>query len=173
MILFGFCLRGFLFPHHFSAVYSRRMSHLRSVLLSAVLLTAAAGATAETLPVRDLVIGSGRLSAEVARTDRQMARGLMKRRTLAANAGMLFSFKTPRHVSMWMKDTWIPLDAAFVDACGRVVRIVRMEPLTLTMHDSGSSVMNVIEANAGWFKAHKASAGTLIPGLVTPLCRHE
>ena len=95
----------------------------------------------------------------------------MQRKSLPADAGMLFTFKEPRQVSMWMKDTWISLDAAFVDACGKVVRIARMEPLTLSLHDSGEPVMNVIEANAGWFKAHGATAGTIIPELISPYCR--
>lgn len=147
------------------------MLSFRSFPVLVALWAAAAGSAAEELAVRNLMIGHGSLCVEVAQSERQMARGLMQRKSLPADAGMLFTFKEPRQVSMWMKDTWISLDAAFVDACGKVVRIARMEPLTLSLHDSGEPVMNVIEANAGWFKAHGATAGTIIPELISPYCR--
>jgi len=149
------------------------MPSLRLFLASAAMLATAPCAVADHLPVRDLLIGSCKLTVEVAQTERQMERGLMKRRSLPENSGMLFSFKAPRRISMWMKDTWIPLDAAFVDECGKIVRIASMEPLSITMHDSIVPVMNVIETNVGWFKRHDLQPGALLPDLVTPYCQRQ
>jgi hypothetical protein len=142
----------------------------------ATILSAVAGLSvtphsgAAELPLKVLHIARGTLSAEVPQTDAQKMKGLMNRRHLDRDAGMLFSFASPHMVSMWMKNTLIPLDAAFVDECGRIVRIAHMEPLTLTLHDSVEPVSHVIEANAGWFRAQGATSGTLVKELRTEYC---
>jgi uncharacterized membrane protein (UPF0127 family) len=142
----------------------------------ATILSAVAGLSvtphsgAEELPLRVLHIARGTLSAEVPQTEAQKMKGLMNRRYLDRDAGMLFSFTPPHMVAMWMKNTLIPLDAAFVDECGRIVRIAHMEPLTLTLHDSVEPVSHVIEANAGWFRAQGATSGTLVKELRTEYC---
>jgi hypothetical protein len=142
-----------------------------AVILSALAwLSAATHSVAAELPLRVLHIARGTLSAEVPQTDAQKMKGLMLRRHLGRDSGMLFSFASPHMVSMWMKNTLIPLDAAFVDECGRIVRIAHMEPLTLTLHDSVDPVSHVIEANAGWFRAHGATRGTLVKELRTEYC---
>ena len=142
-----------------------------AVLLSAfATLSAATYSCAEELPLRVLHIARGTLKAEVPQTEAQKMKGLMNRRHLDRDAGMLFSFASPHMVSMWMKNTLIPLDAAFVDECGRIVRIAHMEPLTLTLHDSVEPVSHVIEANAGWFRAQGATSGTLVKELRTEYC---
>ncbi len=145
------------------------MHKILAALLAA--LAALALPAAEPLPLERLTIGSGTLAVELATTEKQMARGLMYRKSLGKSSGMLFRFAAPRPVSMWMKNTYIELDAAFVDACGQIVRIARMQPLTLVLHESGIPVLHVIEANAGWFSAHRAAAGTFIPELASGLCR--
>ena len=142
-----------------------------ATLLSALAgLSAAPHSGAAELPLKVLHIARGTLSAEVPQTDAQKMKGLMNRRHLDRDAGMLFSFASPHMVSMWMKNTLIPLDAAFVDECGRIVRIAHMEPLTLTLHDSVEPVSHVIEANAGWFRAQGATSGTLVKELRTEYC---
>jgi uncharacterized membrane protein (UPF0127 family) len=87
---------------------------------------------------------------ELARTPEQQSQGLMYRRSLDADAGMLFVYRPPRHVSMWMKNTLIPLDMLFIDADGRVVRVAeRTVPMSTETIESGRRVKGVLELNGG------------------------
>ena len=87
---------------------------------------------------------------ELAETPAQQARGLMFRDRLAADAGMLFVYDTPRHVSMWMKNTLVPLDMLFLAADGAIVRIARWAtPLSRETIPSGAPVTAVLELAGG------------------------
>lgn len=87
---------------------------------------------------------------EVARTEKQQALGLMYRRQLDADAGMLFEFDPPQEVAVWMKNTWIPLDILFVAEGGKIQKIVRQtQPFSLLQIPSDSEVLYVLEVNAG------------------------
>lgn len=100
-----------------------------------------------TIGTRD---GAVDLAVEVAETPEQQARGLMYRQSLAPGAGMLFDFGPSRVVTMWMKNTYIPLDMLFIDERGIVARIVRnTEPLSSAVISSGVPVRAVLEINAG------------------------
>ncbi len=91
-----------------------------------------------------------RFSIEIARTDAQHARGLMYREELARDHGMLFVYERTRHASMWMKNTYIPLDMLFIDSAGRIVRIVeRTVPRSTTPIPSGQPVRAVLELRGG------------------------
>ena len=91
-----------------------------------------------------------RFSVEVARTPREQSQGLMFRRRMAADAGMLFVYDPPRPVSMWMRNTYIPLDMIFIAPDGRISRVVeRTVPLSEENIPSGSPVRAVLELNAG------------------------
>lgn len=101
-----------------------------------------------------LVIRSGgrehRFSVEVARTPREHSQGLMFRRRMAPDAGMLFVYDPPRPVSMWMRNTYLPLDMLFIAKDGRVSRIVeRTVPLSEENIPSRGTVRAVLELNAG------------------------
>lgn len=88
---------------------------------------------------------------ELARSDEERSQGLMFRTELADDAGMLFDFgPEPRPVSMWMKNTLIPLDIAFIAKEGRIARIAAMTtPRTLTSIPSGEDVIAVLEVRGG------------------------
>jgi uncharacterized membrane protein (UPF0127 family) len=89
-------------------------------------------------------------TVELATTPRQRAQGLMYRRDLAADRGMLFVYRRPKDVSMWMKNTFIPLDMLFIDEGGRVVRIAeRTVPESLQTISSGEPVLAVLELRGG------------------------
>ena len=91
-----------------------------------------------------------RFTVEVARTPSQHSQGLMFRRRLAADAGMLFVYDPPRPVSMWMRNTYIPLDMIFIAPSGRISQIVeRTVPLSLENIPSRGTVRAVLELNAG------------------------
>lgn len=90
-----------------------------------------------------------RYRAEVARTPEQQARGLMYRRTMARDAGMLFPFPEPRMASFWMSNTYLPLDIIFISPQGRVVNVGEGVPLTLDTVESAAPAGSVLELNRG------------------------
>jgi uncharacterized protein len=93
------------------------------------------------------------LSVELAATDEDRARGLMYRRQLPEEHGMLFDFEREEPVSMWMRNTYISLDMIFIHADGRVLRIAeRTEPLSERIIPSGGPVRAVLELAGGTAK---------------------
>ena len=89
-------------------------------------------------------------TVELAMTPAQQAQGLMFRRAMPAERGMLFVYASPRRTSMWMKNTFIPLDMLFIAADGRIVKVVeRTVPRSLAAISSEEVVLAVLELNAG------------------------
>ncbi len=87
---------------------------------------------------------------EVATTPQQEAFGLMFRKSLADDAGMFFVFNPPQTISMWMKNTYIPLDMLFVRADGVITKIVtNAQPFDLTPITSNEPVAAVVEISGG------------------------
>ena len=102
-------------------------------------------------------------SVELAVTEEQLSRGLMFRKRLPEGEGMLFDFRRDQPVTMWMKNTLIPLDMIFIDDTGRIVGIVpRAEPRTLTPRDPGVPSRYVLEVNGGWAAAHGVAVGDTV-----------
>ncbi|SHJ49419.1 hypothetical protein SAMN02745911_2663 [Aureimonas altamirensis DSM 21988] len=94
--------------------------------------------------------GAHRISVEIADTPESRATGLMNRNSMDEDHGMLFDFGESRDVSMWMKNTLIPLDMIFIRQDGTVARIARhATPLSLTPIPSGEPVRYVLELNGG------------------------
>ena len=91
-----------------------------------------------------------KFQVEVARTDQEKSVGLMFRRTLADDAGMLFPYGAPQAITMWMRNTYIPLDMLFIAADGTIARIeANTEPLSERIIDSGVLVSAVLELAGG------------------------
>lgn len=114
--------------------------------------TAPSGLQARQLDSLELLSGQRRhrFMVEVMRTDADRARGLMYRRSLPPEEGMLFDFGEEQNVTMWMKNTFIPLDMIFVRADGRIHRIEhRTEPESEKLIASGAPVKAVLELNSG------------------------
>ncbi|MBP30710.1 DUF192 domain-containing protein [Methylobacterium sp.] len=94
--------------------------------------------------------GPKRFDVEVMRDDAARARGLMFRRHMAGDHGMLFDFEQEQPVTMWMKNTYLPLDMVFIRADGTISRIAAdTEPLSTAIIASGGPVLAVLELNAG------------------------
>ncbi|MBV9522336.1 MAG: DUF192 domain-containing protein, partial [Alphaproteobacteria bacterium] len=122
-------------------------------LVSAVAATAAVAQLA-SYGKSELTIetasGKQHFSIEEARTPEQMAQGLMFRRSLPADAGMLFEYEHPQPTSFWMKNTLIPLDMLFIAADGTVIGVhERAVPLSLEPITSQAPVLAVLELNGG------------------------
>src|SRR5258708_1033341 len=94
--------------------------------------------------------------------------GLMFRKKLGRDDGMLFIFEEPAYHSMWMKNTLVPLSVAFLDADGRILNILDMEPETLDTHTAAGPAIYAIETNKGWFAAHRVKAADKPPALPPP-----
>ena len=136
--------------------------------LLAIMILASSGAhalAAQALPEIALAIKGHRLTVEVAATDPQRAQGLMHRRMLPENRGMLFVFSHAAPQSFWMKNTYIPLSIAFVDDSGTIVNIADMKPLTTDPHPSAQPAKYALEMNRGWFAKRGIKAGARIEGL--------
>ncbi|MGI9169110.1 MAG: DUF192 domain-containing protein [Caulobacteraceae bacterium] len=116
---------------------------------------------AASLKIEPLEVATGRgvfhFKVEVADNDATRERGLMFRKAMAADRGMLFDFKTPRLVAFWMKNTLIPLDMLFIAKDGRIVSIARdATPLSEAPIPSGGAVVGVLELRGG--RAHEIGA---------------
>ena len=109
--------------------------------------------------------GKKRIHAEVAATDAQREQGLMHRKSLPENNGMLFVFDRPARSCMWMKNTLIPLSVAFIEYDGTIVNIEEMAPLTTDSHCSAGWIRYALEMNAGWFRKNGLKPGSRISGL--------
>ena len=119
----------------------------------------------QSLPKIRLNAGIHNIDAQFAQTPEQREIGLMFRPIMAANEGMLFAFERPGQQCFWMKNTLIPLDAAFVGDDGAIVNIEHMKPQTLDGHCSEKPVRFVLEMNDGWFAKRGIKPGQKLRGL--------
>jgi hypothetical protein len=103
--------------------------------------------------------GMFQIDAQLATTPQQRQIGLMYRTEMAAHEGMLFIFEEAKTQCFWMKNTLLPLTAAFVDEDGTVVNLVDMQPQTTDSHCSEKPVRFVLEMHQGWFAKKKISKG--------------
>ena len=140
-----------------TGVFSRRFLIVGVLALVAACTTPhrpeAASAQAPPTESLDVVAVDGKthhFQVEIADTDETRERGLMFRKSLGPNAGMLFDFKTPHEVSFWMKNTLIPLDIIFIDPEGRVLNIAaRATPLSEEPLPAAGAVLGVLEVRGG------------------------
>ncbi len=131
----------------------------RAVFVLSVLIAVTSFSRAEEAPAKNTAVasltivgaaGRHRFNVELAETPAQMEQGLMFRKELAPDSGMLFDFKQPTVATMWMHNTLIPLDMLFVDANGRIVNIhERAVPQSDAIIAAAAPVRAVIELNGG------------------------
>lgn len=100
-----------------------------------------------------------RLEVEIADTEELRSRGLMNRRHLDENTGMLFVFERETRPSFWMKNTSIPLSIAFISSDGTIRQIEDLQPHSLDTVESARTVRFALEVNRGWFAARNIRPG--------------
>jgi uncharacterized membrane protein (UPF0127 family) len=116
------------------------------------------------LPRVSLSAGMHLINAQVASTHTSRMVGLMFRQDMPANEGMLFVFEQPATQCFWMKNTLLPLTAAFLADDGTIVNLVDMQPQSLDSHCSAKPVRYVLEMHQGWFAKRGLKAGARLSG---------
>lgn len=129
------------------------------------LMLLASPAAAQQLPVVQLKAGMHLIRAEVAADFSTRGRGLMHRKSLAPNAGMLFIFEAPAIHCMWMKNTYIPLSVAFLDDKGEIINIADMQPHSEQSHCATRPALYALEMDRGWFVAKGIKPGSRVGGI--------
>jgi len=143
---------------------TRHLPRLLALFLTSATALLAPGAWAQEgpqtgLPRVEMTAGMHRIQAQVASTPQQRTIGLMHRREMPTNEGMLFVFEQPGTQCFWMKNTLLPLTAAFVADDGTVVNLADMKPQSLDSHCSAKPVRYVLEMHQGWFAKRGIQAG--------------
>jgi len=116
----------------------------------------------QTLPKIPIYLNDKEIWVEIVRTPEERARGLMGRKHLAEDEGMLFIFEKEDYHSFWMKDTLLPLSIAFIDRGGKILKIADMEPLTLDSHPPPKPILYALEMRKGWFSANGIGVGEVL-----------
>ena len=132
-----------------------------ALLLSLLVL---AGTVQADEPLR-LRLDGHELHAEYAQTVAQRERGLMGRSELAADSGMLFRFDEVRRHCLWMKDTPLPLSAAFFDEDGVLVDVIDLEPFNTQIRCSQRPARFALEMNQGYFETRGIGRDARLEGI--------
>ncbi|MBN1573524.1 MAG: DUF192 domain-containing protein [Deltaproteobacteria bacterium] len=100
------------------------------------------------------------LTVEIADKPAERSLGLMYRKNLPENKGMLFIYKRPATMNFWMKNTYVPLSIAYIDTNGYIIAIFKMEPLNeKKIYSSPAPAIWALEVNQGWFEKNGVRVG--------------
>ena len=144
------------------------MKHI-SIGLLGLALTLGHSSYAQNAPQMDLQrvklsAGMHLIDTQVAVTPEQRSIGLMFRKDMPTSEGMLFVFEQAAPQCFWMKNTVLPLSAAFVADDGTIINLADMKPQTTDSHWSAQPVRYVLEMNQGWFAKKGIKAGFKLGG---------
>lgn len=115
------------------------------------------------LPTVKLWMGAEEMIAEMALNGIQQQTGMMFRTNIAENEGMIFVFPYPHRASFWMKNTSLPLSAAYIDSNGVILEIHKLEPHnTNAVKAASENIQYVLETSQGWFQRHHIGTNTLV-----------
>ena len=143
----------------------KALPHFLAALSLATALPAALAQDPQMdLPRVKLAAGMHQIDAQVAANNEQRATGLMHRKEMPQHEGMLFVFEQASVQCFWMKNTLLPLSAAFVADDGTIVNIEDMKPQTTDSHCSQKPVRYVLEMNQGWFAKKGIKPGARLAG---------
>jgi uncharacterized membrane protein (UPF0127 family) len=146
------------------SAFARNLSRGLAPLLLALILVLPSSfkGSAQTLDKLEIMTSTGvhAFSVEVVRNEADREKGLMYRRFMPRDRGMLFDFKREAPVMFWMKNTYIPLDMIFISKAGIVISIAAdAEPLSERLIPSGGPCYGVLEVNAGVAASISLKAG--------------
>jgi uncharacterized membrane protein (UPF0127 family) len=139
----------------------------KHLALAAALVACAALAQDQpqtNLPRVQIHAGMHIIDAQVASAPEERMTGLMFRKEMPQQEGMLFVFEYPAQQCFWMKNTLLPLSVAFVHDDGTIANIEEMQAQTLDSHCSAKPVRYVLEMNKGWFARKGIKAGFRLEG---------
>lgn len=155
------------FMFHFFTASASKPRVLQALAVLAFLSPVAAcaqNASQMDLPRVKISAGMHLIDAQVAMQPDERATGLMFRQSMPQQEGMLFVFEQAGQQCFWMKNTVLPLTAAFVADDGTIVNLADMKPLDLNSHCSAQPVRYVLEMNKGWFQKKGIKAGMRLTG---------
>ena len=141
------------------------MVPFRVLAAAAALMLSSAAVAAPATERLTIETASGRhgFDVEVMHKGPELQKGLMFRKSMAADHGMLFDFGKSQDVSMWMKNTYLPLDMVFIDRSGKVVNVAHdTVPMSEAIIPSQGAVLGVLEINAGVAKSIGLKAGDAV-----------
>lgn len=105
-------------------------------------------------------VGGKPVKMQLAVKPREMEHGLMERRDLKSDEGMLFIYERPQQMSFWMRNTPTPLDIGFFSAEGVLKEVYQMYPFDETpVQSRGAELKFALEMNQGWFAANEVKPG--------------
>jgi len=153
----------------FASLTGRNLHRTRTLALALALASLTLSVFAQQtpqlqLPRTKLSAGMHVLDVQLAQTNEQRQIGLMWRKEMPQHEGMLFVFEQPATQCFWMRNTLIPLSAAFVADDGTIVNIADMKPQSDDSHCSEKPVRYVLEMNVGWFAKRQLKAGYKLGG---------
>jgi len=134
-------------------------------ILSTLVLAAWSVVALAQMPVMELTAGFHRIEAEVAADQQNRMTGLMNRKAMPPQRGMLFVFPEKNTHCMWMRNTFLPLSVAFLDEEGRIINIEDMQPQTEDNHCAKVPARYALEMNLGWFSQRGIKPGTKLGGI--------
>jgi uncharacterized protein len=135
------------------------------LLVAAVLAFAVSTPARAQLPEITIAVSGHKVTVEVAGTDPARMQGLMHRRILPDDRGMLFVFTEAALHGMWMMNTYIPLSVAFLDERGVIINIADMAPHSRDTHSAARPAKYALEVNRGWFRKRNIQAGARVEGI--------
>lgn len=138
---------------------------MKKIAFVCLLVAGVGAAIAQAMPVMELSAGFHRIEAEVAANNPDRMQGLMHRRSMPSQHGMLFVFTQDAQHCMWMKNTYLPLSVAFLAPDGRILNIEDMKPHSEENHCAAQPARFALEMNAGWFAQRGLKRGDLIGGI--------
>lgn len=145
---------------------ARKRNNLAGLLLGMAVVTALAGCKGDALPVREVSLLQGErslpLTVEIAATPASRAKGLMFRKDMPEERGMLFLWPEAGERSFWMKNTLIPLDMLFLKDNTVVAVVAWAKPLDETPITPEQDADAVLETNGGWAGRHGVGVGSLL-----------
>lgn len=145
--------------------FPSRRRHVQALFVIGLAVLTIVPARADPLLTYPLRIRGHAIRAEVANTEETRRTGLMFRRSMPEDNGMLFTYERPGVQSMWMKNTLLPLSVAFIGRDGRILNIEDMKPQTLDAHSSDGEAWWSLEMNQGWFAKRGVMKGDKVEGL--------